>query len=218
MLSPRTGPLILDAHARSGIYGIFNNAAGKVYIGSAVNISRRYKEHLKKLRGGAHHSPHLQRAWNKYGPAAFMFKALRYVEKEQLILQEQALIDFFQAAWDEAGYNICPVAGSCVGRRLTQSTKEKIASKHRGKRLTEEHKAAISLGSQGKWVSAETKQNMRTAQQGFGGGNAVLTAADVLRIRELATQGVTQKEIAKEFGLTRGYVSLLVTRRRWGHI
>lgn len=214
----RTAPLLLDDYARSGIYGIFNIEAGKVYIGSAVNISRRYREHLKKLRKGEHHSPHLQRAWNRDGPGAFMLKALRYVEREQLLSAEQELIDFFQAAWDEAGYNICPSAGSSLGRKVSDETREKIAAAHRGKRLSDAHKAAIGAGSRGRKKPEETIKKMRAAQQGFGGGNAVLSADDVLRIRAMAANGALQKEIAAQFGVNRGYVSLIVTRRRWGHI
>lgn len=218
MTAYRSDPIILDDVDRSGVYGIFNISAGKVYIGSAVNISRRYREHQRKLMRGNHHSPHLQRAWNKMGPGSFMFKALRFVDKSDLIKEEQDLMNFFQSAWDEAGYNICPTAGNCIGRKLSDEAKKRIADKHRGRKLSEDHRAAISAGGTGRRVTEKTLVNMRKAQQGFGGGNARLTESDVLDIRSSFAAGTTQAVLAERHGINRGYVSLIVTRKRWRHI
>lgn len=210
--------LILDDVRKSGIYGIFNNEAGKVYVGSAVNIARRYREHLRKLRNGKHHSPHLQHAWDKFGPGAFMFKAICFASPDEIIDKEQYFIDFFQASWDEVGYNVCPTAGSSLGRVLSTETKEKIAAKRRGKQLSLEHRAAISAGAKGKTCTEQARENYKKAQQGFGGGNARLSEADVFQIRTLFAEGISQKVLAEQFGVNRGYVSLIVTKKRWRHI
>lgn len=42
---------------RPGIYSILNIKTNKMYIGSAVNIGRRWARHRHMLRHGAHHSP-----------------------------------------------------------------------------------------------------------------------------------------------------------------
>ena len=55
----------------SGIYIIRNLINGNVYIGSAVRIDSRKRQHLHKLRSGKHENGHLQKAWNKYGEDSF---------------------------------------------------------------------------------------------------------------------------------------------------
>lgn len=41
---------------------------------------------------------------------------------------------------------------------------------------------------------------------------------DVREIRAQAARGVTQNDIAAQFGIGRTAVSLIVSRKRWGHI
>lgn len=49
-------------------------------------------------------------------------------------------------------------------------------------------------------------------------GNAKLKSADVIAIRELAAQGVYQRKIAAQFGITQPAVSEIVSRRKWRHL
>ena len=55
----------------SGIYKIVNRVTGKCYVGQSVTIKKRIREHFRLLRQGKHSNPHLQRAFDKYGPDAF---------------------------------------------------------------------------------------------------------------------------------------------------
>jgi group I intron endonuclease len=57
----------------SGVYQILCVPTGKAYVGSAVNLAKRWQEHRWMLRRGQHHSQYLQRAWDKYGETAFAF-------------------------------------------------------------------------------------------------------------------------------------------------
>ena len=57
----------------SGIYTIICKTTGKYYIGSAVWIRKRWRNHREDLRKGKHHNLYLQRAWNKYGEDNFDF-------------------------------------------------------------------------------------------------------------------------------------------------
>lgn len=54
--------------------------------------------------------------------------------------------------------------------------------------------------------------------KGMRNGNAVLTDADVRRLRQKAATGVMQKALAKEFGLNPATVSRIVTRKTWNHV
>ena len=59
-----------------GIYSITNTENGKRYIGSSVNIPKRWNLHRWRLDKGEHHSPHLQNSWKKRGAEAFKFEVL----------------------------------------------------------------------------------------------------------------------------------------------
>lgn len=85
---------------KSGIYGIRNIHNNKLYAGSSKNIPERWKEHVRKLRRGAHHSIALQRAWDKYGAEAFEFYIIEYVEPAQLIEREQYYLDTLQPEYN----------------------------------------------------------------------------------------------------------------------
>lgn len=100
----------------SGIYQILCVPTGKVYIGSAVNLRRRWMEHRKYLRGGRHGNPYLQRAWDKYGESSFAFSVLALVPADLLLETEQQWIDATRCCSPDFGYNIAPTAGSNLGR------------------------------------------------------------------------------------------------------
>ena len=51
----------------SGIYCIENLITGKVYIGQADHIKRRWQNHKRTLKNNKHKNIHLQNSWNKHG-------------------------------------------------------------------------------------------------------------------------------------------------------
>lgn len=157
---------------QSGIYEIRCLVNGKVYIGSAVWIAKRWRHHREALRKGSHHSPTLQRAWNKYGEGAFEFSVLLLAPPERLIELEQAELDARRAAQPGQGFNVNPVAGSNLGRVFGPEFGEKIRKAKLGTKLTPEQCAAISermKGNQhlrGHEHTAETLAKLRTARAG----------------------------------------------------
>lgn len=91
----------------SGVYMITCTANSKVYVGSAAIFRKRRDRHWQHLRNGVHDNQHLQRAWQKYGPAAFAFEVLEIVtDREQMIEREQHWIDTLGTL--ENGYNMMP--------------------------------------------------------------------------------------------------------------
>ena len=110
-----------------GIYKITCAVTGKIYVGSAVNLYRRwYARHLPALRKNKHHNRYLQAAWNKYGAVAFTYTAIEKCAKTKLIAREQHWIDTLNAAHPQFGYNIAPVAGSTLGVPQSQKSKDAI--------------------------------------------------------------------------------------------
>lgn len=146
----------------SGIYQIMNTVNGKRYIGSAVRIAKRWSEHRCALRENRHHSQALQRSWNKYGEGAFEFAVLQTCEKAGLIASEQAALDALKPE-----LNVCKIAGSRLGDKLSPETKARIAASMKanprrgshllGKRQSEETIAKRAVSLRAAFSRAESK-------------------------------------------------------------
>ena len=85
----------INVPTTSGIYAIKNILNNKMYIGSTSSFKRRWRRHRQALRGNYHHSPHLQRSYNKLGESKFVFIVLEECEniRDTLILLEQKYMD-----------------------------------------------------------------------------------------------------------------------------
>lgn len=74
----------------TGVYAIIT-PNGSVYVGSSNHIYRRWSEHRRNLRRGAHHSTRLQAAWNKHG-GELKYVVLFECELTELEAMEQKFI------------------------------------------------------------------------------------------------------------------------------
>jgi group I intron endonuclease len=117
----------------AGVYEILNTQSGKRYVGSALNIHRRWAEHRSGLRRGKHHSRHLQCAWNAYGEAEFEFRQLIVCAPQDLLLYEQIAIDTIAPE-----YNVLQNARNSLGRVHTPETRAKISAKAMGRKYSPE--------------------------------------------------------------------------------
>lgn len=86
-----------------GIYGIKNLVNDKMYVGQAINIYKRWKDHIDDLDENKHYNLHLQRSWNLYGKENFDFFILEECSQEDLNQKEIFYIAKFNAYTD--GYN-----------------------------------------------------------------------------------------------------------------
>jgi len=121
----------------AGIYAI-TSASGKQYVGSAVNIRRRWHVHLHHLRVGSHHNPHLQSAFKKHGESGLRFEILLICGKPDLLMYEQLAIDCLVP-----GYNICKTAGSHLGMKRPEATCHKISAALTGRKMSAAARAAM---------------------------------------------------------------------------
>lgn len=160
----------------SGVYKIRNTVNGRFYIGSAVNIRKRWNHHLTFLRKGKHHSRHLQCSFNKYGSEAFTVEVLEVTtaSRNALIEREQHYLDTLRP-YRNSGYNVCRKAGSTLGVKHTKAVREKVRRRmlgnipwNKGRKrppFSEEWKRNLArLGETnpfyGKQHSSETKQKI----------------------------------------------------------
>ena len=95
---------VVGAGAHTGIYKLTNLTNQKVYIGQAVDIGERFKQHTKCGLGIDTPSNMLYAAMLKDGVENFTFEVLEKCERGQLNDREKYYIDFYRA--QEHGYNM----------------------------------------------------------------------------------------------------------------
>lgn len=106
----------------SGIYKIQSICKPeRYYIGSSVNINKRWGEHLRELKKNKHHSGKLQNHFNKYRQSDLRFFILSGCDPMDLIQQEQFYIDSYKPY-----FNIYSTAGSPLGYKHSEEAKLKI--------------------------------------------------------------------------------------------
>lgn len=167
--------ILKDNKGLSGVYKWQHKETGKIYIGSAINLSKRFliyfsKSYLKRNRS------YINSAILLHGYSAFSLSILEYIDtnhlsKEdarKLILErEQYYIDSLSPQ-----YNINPIAGSSLGTIHTEQTKALISETKKG----EKHPMF------GKKHSTETITKMSGENNHFYGKNHTLEA--LLKMRE----------------------------------
>lgn len=153
----------------SGIYSIRNVVSGRVYVGSAIDIRKRWHTHRFQLTRGRHHSKPLQSSWTKHGPETFTFEIIEATGREELIAREQYWIDTLNAACPRRGFNICRVAGSCLGVKASPEARLKMSAAHHGKKLpprTAEHREKIAAAARGRKASPTVREKMSADRKG----------------------------------------------------
>lgn len=144
----------------SGIYAIVHIESNRYYVGSAVDIYKRWSEHKSELLKNYHDNQRLQNFWNKYGKDAFEFKILEVVAKlADLLIREQYWIDYYQSNNRNLGFNIRKKAESNFGLEHKPETIEKIRTSNIGK-----HFDQVGEGNHffGKVHTEESLAKMRT--------------------------------------------------------
>lgn len=144
-----------------GIYRIRNTVNDKVYVGSAASLRRRWYEHRSQLKRGAHSNGYLQRAWNRYGEAAFVFEPLFICAKDMLLFYEQRALDTLAP-----DYNLTPTAGSSLGVKHSAETRARMSAANKGKTISPEHLNALLASRRGHPISEEHKEAIRAKATG----------------------------------------------------
>jgi group I intron endonuclease len=139
---------------KQGIYCITNNVNGKKYVGSSVELDKRWKRHLSSLNRNVHKNAHLQASFNKHGIENFIFNVLEEIKSsEKLIEHEQYWMDTIKPE-----YNIRLVAANNLGLKHTEETKEKMRGANNywfGKKPSEEVILKIKVANTGRVKTKE---------------------------------------------------------------
>jgi len=114
-----------------GIYKIENLSSGNFYIGSAVDVYKRFRRHYAALSRNSHYNVILQRAWNRNGESKFRLSILEIVpewinllDREDIYLARRPVYNIGKKAYGGDNLTNHP-------RRLEIIEKIGIASKRR---------------------------------------------------------------------------------------
>jgi group I intron endonuclease len=177
---------------RNGVYAIHCKVNDFIYVGSAAGrrgFRGRLWNHMHHLRKETHHSPVLQRHYNKYGEDAFEFHILEFCSPAECLQREQGWIDIRGVGYENKSYNTGPVAGSqlgckrspescerigrvhignkhCLGLKRSEETKAKLRAAHLGRKHTPETIARISAASKLQVHSPERRANQSIKSRG----------------------------------------------------
>lgn len=175
-----------------GVYRVVNQVSGDCYVGSSVNVNKRWRSHVNYLKRGNHQSIKFQRAWDKYGIDAFLWEVIEVVADEAVLLgREQFYLDTLRPQYNmtltvgttfrhrkHSPETIAKMREAAVRRNQDPAYIEKLRQANAGrnnwtgKHLSDEHRAKISathMGHQrnvGQCRSVESKAKISAAHQG----------------------------------------------------
>jgi group I intron endonuclease len=204
--------ILSDNKGKAGIYRWTHKESGKIYIGSAFDLSERIYQYfsLSKLKRV---NNHIYNALISHTHSAFSLSILEYIEianlsKEsarKLILErEQFYLDFIFLEDKPNTYNILKVAGSLLGYNHSDKTKTFLSEAFSGennpmfgKTHSSETKQKMSEAHQGKVKSAEIRAKMSQAKSGDNHPRGMLGkshSAESLAKMSEAKKGITKSE------------------------
>lgn len=153
-----------------GVYAIVNKVNGRVYVGSTIQpFPARWGKHTYLLRNNKHKNPHFQASWNKYGGRAFELRVLQETDAEDVLVCEQAWLDFFRENGEV--YNMGEIAqNGMLGRHHSEKVRAAQRELQRktwlGRKHSEETKRKMSEAQKGKVVSEATRRKISRANSG----------------------------------------------------
>lgn len=221
-----------DIYTKTGIYLIVNLINNKCYIGSASKTHKnkskcgfywRWYTHIYQLKNNNHHNKILQNSFNKYGIENFEFHILEYCDRDQCILQEQKYLTALNPE-----YNLCKVAGSCLGVKRTKEQIElmrirslKENNPEKGKKISIALTGKKRIGYKkisGYHMSREGKISNRDKRRNHKNIHLKLTIDKVKEIKFLFQNGEKGINIAKKYKISPAAVCDIKKERTWSDI
>lgn len=210
-----------------GIYKISCSQEDKVYIGSSVNITRRWVEHRRDLNKGTHHCCNLQEAWDAYGDESFMFETVELCEN--IVLAEQQWLDKYgNSCYNSSLRAYNPMSNASVAAKQVATLR---SSGKRGKQILTEEQVVIIKQSlrdgimsvaeiaEEFSVSGETIAAIRRGYrwssvkvEGFVEGKQPKSVDFKTEIIALYEQGIPVTDIARQLSIHRNSVYYVLSK------
>ena len=139
---------------------------------------------LKKMKSA------IYTALLKYGYSNFSLEILEYCKSEDAVKREQHYIDLL-----DPEYNLCPIAGSSLGRKVSDETRAKLMAAHVGRDYSglADHLVKLRLENLGRKHSEETKDKIRSTAQGrtFSDETRIKLGAVSVEVTDIETNETT---------------------------
>ena len=152
---------------RSGVYKITCINNDKVYIGKAVDIDKRLRDHRNSKKDGQGNGL-FQNAILKHGWDSFIVEILEVIQEfdkskdNQTLLEREAYyIELFDTTNRDKGYNRCKFSNDNTGIIFSKEVREKMSRSKLGKKLSQEHIEKIREANIGRTLSEEHKEKLR---------------------------------------------------------
>ena len=202
----------------SGVYRLLNIITGECYVGSSTNLGNRLAVHRYRMQNRIHANRNVQAAFDEHGINAFSFEVLKLVtDKTQLIAYEQHYIDQLMPA-----YNLAPKAGTCLGVKFSQQSRDRISARVSGEGNYWFGKKLPCAGASSK-PEARAKLSRKMTGDGnpmFGvtPSHAKLTDDQVRDIRASISDGESLKALAERYGVSKGAVAHIKQGRSYQRV
>lgn len=184
------------------VYKIVCIENNKIYIGSSINTYKRWHNHRYELNNNKHHSPYLQRAWNKYGENKFTFQIIEKNEKNLLVEKEQFWMDLYKSYDPKFGFNSNAKAEGNHSRKWTAEQRIKYSKSRKGKKASPALSAALQ-----KIRKVGSKSNLSSINE-----------EKVLSIISSLNEGKTPNTICLAHNVGISLVRAIYQRRTWTHL
>ena len=115
--------IINENRNKSGIYKWTNIITGETYVGSSVNLCKRFKSYFN-FNYLSKNKMIISKAILKYGYSNFNLEILEYCDATNVIEREQHYLDLLKPE-----YNILKTAGSSLGYKHTKETLAKLKAR-----------------------------------------------------------------------------------------
>lgn len=184
-----------------GIYKITNILDGKYYVGSSIEVEKRWDRHREALRRGGHKNDKLQNAWTYWGEHTFIFEHIEDLHdktEEQIRAREDVYLAIckehpdtnYNCCYDSRGgslsdYTIEKIKRKCAAVPRTEEWRRKIGEANRRRKVTVETRAKISKSLMGHVYPQKTeatREKLRLAITGLKRGPMSHDHREKLRI------------------------------------
>lgn len=209
--------IIKENKGKTGIYLWRNKDSGKIYIGSSIDLRRRFLKYYSINALIKNTNMIINVALIKYGYSSFELVILEYCTAENVISREQYYIDQLKPE-----YNILKKAGSWEGHHHSLETIAKISGESNhffskthneearkkmsevklNRTLTDEVKEKISRGKSGKFFTEEHKMALSLSKN----NSKKLSVLNIQTNEETIFHSISQAE--RSMGFPRGAIGL----------
>lgn len=226
----------MSLYGVAGIYKITCTGNDKIYIGSSINIGKRFSSHRRDLERGRHGNQYLMNSYKKYGRDSLVYEMVEEVKdpsREKLLEREKFWFD--KTGCCETGLNICSTPQGGSGKTGEDHPMFGLKGEDHpafGYKHTEESLERMSEASKASWsrpdfreergkqlarlaTTEEGKKHIQRISTASGLKRRALNDEQIAELRSLyATGNFTYRELAERFSVTYDIIQANVGGRK----